>query len=162
MANSLASLRVSSVYQCQDHLAKLHGLFDLEYIGSLVFDVTGQSQMPSAHHQMTKLLDDRLLLPGTNYSVKIYLLALRRAAFLSTDLHYCVPEANRTWIFSSRFSRKQKLHKLALSASLQSLPKRPQHNSAILAHTEYAKLLASDEEYHEAIKTLDIVVEGGL
>lgn len=73
---------------------------------------------------------------------------------MSTDLYYRKAEEKLTWIYSSRFARKQKLHKLALSASLKSLPKDSREGMSILAYTEYAKLLASDEDYHEAIKLL--------
>lgn len=84
VATSLASSKVSFLYQCQDHLAKLHGLFDLEYVGSLVFERANKESQDNEHPFVSQFLDGRLSLVGTNYATKCYLLALRRSAIMST------------------------------------------------------------------------------
>lgn len=76
------------------------------------------------------------------------------------SLPYSREEAQITWIYSSRYARKQNQHKLALCASLNSIPTKP--FSHYEAYIEYAKLLWSQEDYHEAIKSLDNMVPDGL
>lgn len=81
VAVSLASSPVSSFYQCQESLARLHGLADLETIGDLN---EYQSSVFIDHRTISTTFNRRLEMAGSNYSTKSYLLALRRSAILSS------------------------------------------------------------------------------
>lgn len=79
ISETLGSSPISSLYQCHEVLVRLHGLTDLELIGDLTNDPERYD-----HSTMSAWFNRRLSHVGANYETKVYLLALRRSAILST------------------------------------------------------------------------------
>lgn len=88
----LESSPVTSVMQSQEAMIRLHGLADLESIGSLAqsfnrsrTSLTQGSVEPVDHRTMSRRLNERLDILGANFDAKRYLLALRRSAMKATE-----------------------------------------------------------------------------
>lgn len=81
VSDSLASTFTSTMHQCHRALVQLHGLADLESIGEL--DISGSSQFK--HRDVSLKLNQRLDVVGSDYTSKLYLLALRRSAVMSSQ-----------------------------------------------------------------------------
>lgn len=87
----LESSPVTSVMQAQDAMIKLHGLADLESIGSLANSSDRSVDLLTSvdgdlvdHRTMSQRLNERLEILGANYDARRYLLALRRSAMKAT------------------------------------------------------------------------------
>lgn len=84
----LEAAPVTSLMQTHEAMVRLHGLTDLESIAGLANERqlhTRFSEVPANPGTLSRVLNERLEILGTNYDAKRYLLALRRSAIRATQ-----------------------------------------------------------------------------
>ncbi|ODQ64945.1 hypothetical protein NADFUDRAFT_4642, partial [Nadsonia fulvescens var. elongata DSM 6958] len=152
IAQDLSAYLITSVSLCSEYLLKLHALADIDCICGLLFETNGGDEVD--HRTVSKRLDNRIKIIGTQHSSVKYLLALRRVTMELANFPFSKAEVALSWLQSAKNFRHQGQIESAFNATLNSL-ELGNHMAAV----QQAKLLWHGGDRRRAISITDTLLK---